>query len=148
MSRYSKRIGTLKALVAGSVIANDPNCSRILDEFDAADSVTKVNPESRRLLLELVHSARAFDTALEAFIVQRGISSKTNGIGNSLKKLSNHSVANVRKINQWEYDRYQNRIANKRNPYMHEAGSYPLNWKELDVLLSEMHSCLSRVVVL
>jgi len=148
MSRYNHRITTLKALVAGSVISKNINCQNILDEFDSVDAVFRVNPEPRRLLLELLHSTRAFDTALEAFVIQKGISSKSTGIGNALTRLLNHRVVNVKKLNQWEHDRYQARIAKKRNPYIHEAGNYPLNWKELDVLLSEMHSCLSRVVVL
>lgn len=149
MSTLNRRLQTMKALVHASaeLSANAAMCSTVCAEFDEAVRASAVSGESRRRLLQILHSTRALDTALKAFVQHHAIQAKPS-LGGYLKALTQHGVMGLRKLPPPRQSQYQQRIVNPRNKYMHEAGAAPTDHHEILALLSEMQSCLAEVTAL
>ncbi|MFN7992729.1 MAG: hypothetical protein U0Q18_03970 [Bryobacteraceae bacterium] len=150
MSTLNRRLQTMKAIVHASaeLSANAAMCSRVCDEFDEAVRVSAVTAEGRRRLLQILHSTRALDTALKAFVQHHARQAKKPSLGGYLKALTQHGVVGLRKLPPPRQSQYQQRIVNPRNKYMHEAGAAPTDHHEILALLSEMQSCLAEVTAL
>lgn len=112
----------------------------------------KTRMRARRRLLEVLHSARALDTALKTFVQHHGCQSPgkkaPTAMGPYLFALRDHSVAGLGQISEAQRHHFQNAIVIKRNIFLHEAGAVPLSDGDVNILLSEMHTCLSLVVAL
>jgi hypothetical protein len=139
----------MKALVHGSVelSADAATCSTVCTEFDEAVRASAIPSDGRRRLLQILYSTRALDTALKAFVQHHAIPAG-HSLGGSLKALTEHRVAGLRRLSPPRKAQYQQRIVDPRNKYMHEAGAAPTNHHEILSLLSEMQSCLAEVTAL
>jgi hypothetical protein len=109
--------------------------------------VSAIPAESRRRLLQILHSTRALDTALKAFVQHHAIQAKPS-LGGYLTALTGHQVVGLRRLTPARQAQYQQRIVSPRNKYMHEAGTAPTDHHEILGLLSEMQSCLAEVTAL
>src|SRR5689334_13912003 len=110
----------MKALVQASaeLSANAAICSTVCAEFDEAVRVSAIPAEGRRRLLQILHSTRALDTALKAFVHHHAIPAKAS-LGGYLNALTGHRVAGVRRLPPPRQTQYQQRIVDPRNKYMH-----------------------------
>ena len=155
MSLHKARIRTLQALVASmTCLATHPRQTEMQQELGEVYAVRKVRMKSRRRLLEVLHSTRALDTALKAFVVAKGCLPRPkhgrpvrapSSLGGYLTALEEHSIAGLNRLTAAERRHYQTSIVNVRNVYMHEAGAFPAIDSEVQVLVSEMHACLTAV---
>jgi hypothetical protein len=148
MSVHKRRVATLKAIVAGSIVASSPDSALINEEFDGVYEAQRLPNLRRRRLLQVLHSTRALDTFLATFLNTHGISSKSS-LGGYLTALSKHSSATLSsQLSVHERDLFQTQIVSLRNTYMHKAGSFPKHDHEVLTLLSDMEACLARVILL
>ena len=155
MSLHKARIGTIQALIATmSPLATHPRQAQMQQEFGEVYKVRKVRMKTRRRLLEVLHSTRALDTALKALVAAkgclprptyRGPARAPRSLGGYLTALEQHSIAGLNRLTAAEKWHYQTSIVDVRNLYMHEAGAFPANDADIQVLVSEMHACLAAV---
>lgn len=144
-----KQIDALQTLILGSTLNKKckAECALINQEFDEVVRVEKVTPLSRSLLLQVLHSTRALDTTLQTFLIMHNCCTG-NSLGGYLYDLKNHKVLGLGTISEKERNNFQTSIVNKRNKYMHKAGTFPINEREVSVLLSQMRTCLNRALYL
>lgn len=150
MSAYKRRVDTLKALVAGSVIGtHSAENTLIEEEFDEAGSTMRVPQLRRRKLLQVLHTTRALDSALKCFLTHHGIPLGGRSLGSYLTGLKNNAGhTTLSPLLEVSRLRYQTNIADPRNQYMHQAGAYPNTDGDIMTLVSEMHACLTEVLAL
>lgn len=113
-SSRQKRVETLKALVAGSILAtNTANLAAIQSEFDETVKVEKVPTLNRRRLLQVLHSTRALDTTLATFVIVKGCfvptprSPRPTSLGSCLKSLERHGVSSMNQLSAQQRRHYQ-----------------------------------------
>ena len=145
MSVKKKRIDTLAALVGGSVVATDNSYAMILGELNEVYRVHSVEPPRRRYLLQVLHGTRALDSTLKAFVAHHGCPTSGNALGRYLGALVNHNLSHLGNLPERSRQRFLRSIVDKRNRYMHEAGTMPATEQEISIIISEMESCLSIV---
>jgi hypothetical protein len=147
MSSHKQRIRLIQAIIAGNpAIYGNPLHPTIQREFGEAYQVRRVRNPQRRHLLQVVHSTRALDSSLRAFVIYHQCLSG-NSLGKYLASLTNHQSPTLNsQLSPRDRHRFQNTIVNTRNRFMHEAGSYPASENDISTLLSEMHDCLFAVV--
>lgn len=147
MSVQKQRINAIQALINGSVIANSPLFSRIAREYNDVLRVNKIKPLGRRRILQVLHSTRGLDSALSAFTTQHGCLpiKKFRTLGGYLSQLTRNNPS-LSKLSHHEKSNFQKDIVELRNRYMHEAGAYPTSEAQVLGLLSDMESCLLRVL--
>lgn len=151
---HSKRIDTLK-VIATSLLGNTIPCQKVEKEFEEVKRVDSMAIEEKtRRLLQILHSTRALDSTLAAFIKKYGYT-YPSGSGKKVKKslysylelicYGNPATANIGKLKKSDLKKYQQTIVNERNRYMHEADAFPIDDREILLLLSEMDECLAKV---
>ena len=149
---HKSRINTLQAILAGTCIGTAPVGSTIQAEFLAVHQAGRIKTSHRRRILEILHSARALDSALKAFIQHHGChvpgQRAPNTMGGYLHALEKHRVPRLGQINATQRTTFQTAVADKRNTFLHEAGTFPISDIEVATLLSDMHACLTTVVAL
>lgn len=147
---HRARVRTLQALVAGTqCLAAHPQHSAIQAEFSEVYAVRRIRRSARRRLLEVLHSTRALDTTLAAFVTHHGCR-MSNGkvpkaLGQYLYALRDHSVGGLGTLAEAHRKQFQTGITNRRNRYMHEAFAFPVTDVEVRSLLAEMDNCLTVV---
>ncbi|MGE5370710.1 MAG: hypothetical protein ACM3QZ_01865 [Solirubrobacterales bacterium] len=148
MSDHKTRINTLQTMIAGSVIANDPNYTLILGEFREVVNVKRITYKNRYRLLQILHSTRALDSSLRAFITQHRypLGAARPALGSYLVVLSRNNPPGRMPLPSAAVARFKTSIVNKRNHYMHAAGAFPAHDDEIKKLLSEMQACLFEVL--
>lgn len=149
---HKTRIRTLQAILAGSCVGTSPVGIVVIDEFDAVHQAGRIRNPNRRRILEVLHSARALDSGLKAFVQHHGCQEPgkqpPNAMGGYLHALQKHTIVGLGKISGTQRTHFQAAIVSKRNTFLHEAGTFPANDVEVDTLLSSMHTCLATVVAL
>ena len=147
---HRARVRTLQALVAGHPsLGAHAQLNDILAEFDEVHAVRKIRRDSRKRLLEVLHSTRALDTTLAAFVGHYGCrapgSQPPKTLGQYLRALRDHGVTGLNRLAEPHRHRFQAAIADRRNHYMHQASAFPPDDVEIQTLLSEMATCLTVV---
>ena len=149
----SNRIETLQ-VIAASLLGNTIPCQKVLKEFEEVKRVDSMAIEEKiRRLLQILHSTRALDSTLAAFIKNYGYtdpsdpSKKVKSLYGYLYLIcfGNPATANIRRLKESDMKKYQQKIVNERNRYMHEADAFPIDDLEILLLLSEMNECLAKV---
>ena len=140
------RIRALQALVAGS--SSLGACASVVDqEFCEVHAVRKIRRAPRRRLLELLHSARALDTALAEFVAVHKCKQNGQSMGSYLIALETHKLTTgLGNLPKQSRIHFQKTIVDERNRYLHQAGAFPNSDPQIDILLSEIHTCLSTVI--
>lgn len=149
---HKARISTLQVILAGTCIGTSQMGPVVHAEFEAVHQAGRIRNPNRRRILEVLHSVRALDSSLKAFIQHHGCQEPGKqppyAMGSYLHALQKHTVAGLGKITATQRTQFHGAIVSKRNTYLHEAGTFPNNNVEVDTLLSDMHVCLSTVVAL
>ena len=150
MATHRQRIIALQTLVAGSVIAGTPQEAVVNNEFGEVIASGYVRRIPRRYLLQVLHSTRALDSALLAFLLHYGIAPPLpqRALGRYLRALRDHALLVIGTLPEARRAHYQNAIVNLRNDYMHRAGAAPNNDVEVATLVAEMEACLAEVFTL
>lgn len=143
----NRRILTLQALTSHS-LRGSPTLPNVLQDLGEVIRVNALQPLRRRCLLQVLLSTRSIDTSLATYAASRRIPLGGRSLGAYLRSFNTHTVAGVGRLSHLERQQFQNRIVNRRNHFMHEAGAYPAGVHEVDRLLAEMHACLARVFTL
>jgi hypothetical protein len=142
----------MQAILAGTCIGAHPAGAHVNAEFEAVHQAGRIRNFNRRRILEVLHSARALDSGLKAFVQHHGCQEPgkqpPNAMGGYLHALQKHTVLGLGQITGIQRSQFQASIVSKRNTFLHEAGAFPVNDMEVDALLSEMHTCLTTVVAL
>jgi hypothetical protein len=133
-----------------SYLAADPSLPNIQSEFAEVYAVRRVRRATRRRILEVLHSTRALDTTLRAFVGYHGCRSPgkplPTSLGQYLYALRDHTVAGLSRFTEAHRRHFTLTISNPRNRYMHEAGAFPTADLDIQTLLSEMDACLAAVL--
>ncbi len=149
MTVTRNRMSTLKTLVAGSRIPA-PMSGVVQAEYEQVFEARRVRNVQRRLLIQVLHSTRALDTALSSLIAALAIPPMPKPGGNPIV-FPPHSLGSMlRYLGKTGLNGnvmlaasvYQQSIVNDRNRYMHCAGEFPTTAAEIDTLLNEMQMCL------
>lgn len=148
MSAHRRRVTTLQALVAGSVVAPRPAGARVHDEFERVAQCGRVRQRDRRWLLQIVHSSRALDTAVGDFTAANGRPNANGTLGRSFFWLRDSLNPVGRRLPEADRVAFQQRVVHVRNHYMHTAGALPVGVHEVTNLLDEMAACLTRILAL
>ena len=152
MSAHANRISTIRVLLAGSPLATLPDYSRIDDELNEVKNVGVIAPLRRRRVFEVFHASRATEAVLRTIVYSNNCFSPNkanpNSIGQYLFALQGHVNPHHGKLSSTERHQYQQRIANKRNQFLHGAGEYPSNQHDVAILLSDMYTCIARSLAL
>jgi hypothetical protein len=128
--------------------------ARIKDEFDELLRVRLIDPERRRMLLEVVHSCRALESTLDAILVSFAIviPDRNKSLGRFLSAFASSAVVGPKKlsdkIDPFSRTRYQEFVAQVRNNMMHRAGAYPKSRDDLDGFMGVLHEWLSHLLAL
>ncbi len=148
MSTLNKRVQLMKALVLSSPAFGPSRLATLIcEEFEEVAKASRLSPEGRRFLLQVLHSTRALDTSLKTFVSYYGITCTTPSLGGYLRALETASSTHrLQDLSPAQRLYYQRQIVGPRNRYMHEAGAAPASHHELLALLSEMQACLSEVL--
>jgi len=134
-----------QAVIAGTCIQANPGYLAVRDEFNAVVQAGQVHARHRRLLLQVLHSTRALDSALVSFLAQRAIPAGRS-LGQNLYVLRDHQRPGLNRLPERRRAHYQGSIVAGRNRYIHRAGQYPAGDHEWHQLLVEMHACLTEVL--
>ena len=147
MSFQKSRVDAIRALLAGSQsVSKSSNFTAIVTEWDEVKSLSSIALLRRRHLLAVLHSTRALDDTLKAFVKYHKLSSTpSKSLGNSLKFLQDAPPGTLTSAFTMR-SHFQNTIANVRNRYMHEAGAYPNSDYEVRTLIAEMEHCVTVVL--
>jgi hypothetical protein len=154
MNDERSRISALNALIAGSPeLAGAAIHPKIIDEFNEVVLVSGLKPRKRYRLLQILHSTRALDSALAAFLDYHGCRRNAKSLGAYLKRLTDLTTNRPgltipNSLPLQAKDRYQTNIVDNRNRYMHGSGEYPVDDAEITNLLAEMHDCLVTILAL
>jgi hypothetical protein len=98
MATHRRRIAALKGLVAGSVLGGTATETRVNAEFDLVVVSGNVRTRSRRYLLQVLHSTRALDSALSAFVAHHAIPNAGHSLGSYLVALRDHTLAGLGRL--------------------------------------------------
>lgn len=145
-----RRVNTIRLLVHGSAVESQPEMAAIERELAEIANVGRLQPETRRRLLQVLHVTRTLDTFLSTLLRVHSIprAADQHSLGAYLTLLVNHTRAGVGRLSERERRRYQDQIVDLRNRYMHEAGAFPSSGNDITVLLNEMYDCIARVSAL
>jgi hypothetical protein len=128
--------------------------ARIAAEFQELQNVSKVTPDPRRRILEILHATRALDSTMDEIFTAIGepIPTKEKALGKYLNKLNSHTVVGPNKfatrLDEPSKLRYKTFVADVRNQMMHRAGEYPVSEKALEGFLAVVNEWLGHVCAL
>src|SRR5262249_60195553 len=135
MSTHRRRIQAMQALLAGSVLSRSSSLGVINSEYTEVIRTHRVRQTLRRQLLQVLHSTRALDTSLKEFTNLHAIPVPNPSLGGYLVALeSNRPGRRLRLLPRAQRLHYQATIVGPRNRYMHDAGAYPRDDREIQTL--------------
>lgn len=146
----NRRRDTIDILISNSIIGRNATheCPIIKGEFNQIFSVDSIRNNNRKRILKVLYSTRALDTTLRVFLDQHGIRNTGDyALGDYLKRLVNHGrTGSLQRLNESSRTKYQEKIVDKRNIYLHNAGRYPTTENEVNIILSEIDSCIIEIL--
>lgn len=149
MSVHSRRVAAIQALVVGSPALSAPGLiPRIVAEFREVGLCRAVHSRNRRRVLQILHSTRALDSALKGFAAHHACTARPPSLGGYLRAFCRPVPGVTGQLSSADYLTFRQRIVDRRNHYMHEAGAFPATDTEVMTLLSDMHHCLTTVLAL
>jgi hypothetical protein len=137
---YKPRVETLRILISGHpALTASARLNDITNELRLIATSSRF-PRRSGWLLAVLHTTRALDTTLSEVLAFRSWRSRSPTLGSYLVELRNRSV-----ITTTERIHYQAAVVDRRNTYMHQAGTIPTRI-EADSILAEMHACVAVVL--
>ncbi|TCD00277.1 hypothetical protein EZ449_21010 [Pedobacter frigidisoli] len=148
MSDQRNRINTIVALLNSNSNLSSGNLNKVKAELHQVVDVHGISPTRRRNLMKVLHSTRALDSTLNAFVEFHNIKNNAKSIGQYLSQLQKHNEQSLQNLSASERSRYQRSIADLRNKHLHTADSYPANEAEVNNIIGEMQTLISRLATL
>lgn len=145
MSARKSRHMLMQALIRGSVLyGTRPKLRDVDAELAELGRCVRLKPIHRQRLLQIFHASRALDTCLAEFLWSNGVTPQ-HGIGKMLNQLKAQQPP-LKGFNNATASAFRSSIADKRNRYAHNAGNFPSSTREVDSLVSEVHSCMTQIL--
>jgi len=140
MNKFKKEVEAIQQIIRGSRWARDPETRVVLDEYQRIIDSNTVRSRERRVALQIMFSSRAIDTFLANICIwdcaQRGVDAEQHyTLERSLGYLNGRGLHNGKHLSQITYDDLCRKVKDKRNRYLHQAGTFPSNL-ELNQFLS------------
>lgn len=146
MSARKSRHLLMQALVRGSSIYTARNNLRDVDaELAELGRCARLRPVSRQRLLQVIHASRALDSCLREILKSNGVN-PTHGIGGMLAQLRTLHPSTRGYLDHATANAFRTSIANKRNRYAHNAGSFPSSTLEVDRLVADVYACMALIL--
>jgi len=145
MSHHKNKINTILTLLDHNPTLTTARLTDIVEELKEALRINDLQPTKRRNILKVLHTMRALDSVLRAFLDHHGLRGDKHSLGDYIKKLHSHNAPHLQKLTGPEKDMYIRNIANPRNKYMHSANRYPTGEAEVNNLVAEAHTLIARV---
>lgn len=135
---YKKRIDDIRhSLINYGFSKLNPE---VIQEFDEINRIKYGENNRSKYLLLAIHSMRGVDTALHLYCMEEGLKFRYPNMTQYLIELKK-----VKIINEKEFDKFNKKVVYKRNLYAHQAGQYPKDRTEIELILQEMNSLLQKV---
>jgi hypothetical protein len=142
----SRRVNALRAIVAGAQARTGSQDFTHVDiELQEIDGVKRINPQTRKWLLEVLHGTRALDTALKEVYRSHGLNPE-HSLGPLLWQLTKLPPGSPGYLTLGNRARFSKRIGDARNQIAHNANAFPRSSKETDGILSEIETCFVLTV--
>ena len=130
MGKRERKLANSVALQLISMCSGNANLSlraqAVKDEFDRVDQVAgMMNSQQQQLLNKVLHITRAMDTGMRTFLEINGVTPSGHSMGNYLADLRKGKTGYFTRLSGGLSDRIQEKIVDKRNKYMHTAGTFP-----------------------
>lgn len=147
--KIKKRIDTINLLIQSMSSIKNSDKIDIKQELKNVLNIDNMQPQERRNLIRIFFTSRATDTFLRSFLENYSLrDSNMYSIGKYIKRLSSHNISAIAKLSLPERDNYIRTIANVRNNFLHKANAYPAGNAEVNKLLTEIHTLITRVSTL
>ena len=148
MGKNSKNVDTalleLKSLCRSSI--EKARVDVIIAEYSYKKNVANARMNNNELY-SILHLTRCLDSSLRLFLELYSILRGQHSMGDYLKGLTNHTEASINKLPENLRVRFQSKIVDQRNRYMHSAGQFP-NRREVGDMENDVCSCLQSVLAL
>lgn len=130
MGKREKKLANSVALQLITMCSGDADLSlraqAVKDEFDRVDLVDgMVTSPQQQLLNKVLHTTRAMDTGMRTFLEINGVTPSGYSMGNYLTDLRRGKTGRFVRLSGGLSDRIQEKVVDKRNIYMHAAGTFP-----------------------
>ena len=141
-----KRVQLLRAIVAGAKARTAGTGFVHVDlELQEIVGVKRTSPERRRMLLEVLHSTRALDTALKEVLRSHGVTPQ-HSLGPILGQLTLLPVGAPGYLTPANRARFHQTVRVARNNLAHNANAFPRSSRETQGILSEIEACFVLAV--
>lgn len=124
------------------------NCAeKVKTEFEKVDSVSSLIGNQKQLMLnKVLHSTRAMDTGMKTFLgVFDALDNVERSMGGYLKRLKQGKEHCFSRMNGGLSKRIMNDVVDKRNRFLHAAGTYPTK-SEAEQIVSDVESYLQTII--
>lgn len=116
-------------------------------EFEKVETVSGIVSNQDQLMLnKVLHSTRAMDTGMKTFLgifdALEGVQKSMGGYLTRLRQGKEHCFG---RMNGGLSDRIQRDVVDKRNRYLHAAGSYP-TMREAEQIARDVESYLQSII--
>ncbi|MGB4849333.1 MAG: hypothetical protein WBP41_15515 [Saprospiraceae bacterium] len=146
-SIQQNRLKTIIALLNSNRAITPVIFRKLKAEFEQVLDVDGIKPLTRKNLLKVLHSTRGLDSTLSTIVNYHHLG-LAKSLGPLIDKFHIHTNTTFGKMYSTECNRYKRSIADTRNDLLHTAGSYPKSEGDVNDLISEMESLISRVLAL
>ena len=146
----NKKLAYSVALQLISMCSGDANLSTkaqaVKNEFDRVDIVDgMVSNQQQRLLNKVLHTTRAMDTGMRTFLEINELIPSGHSMGDYLSDLRKGKAGKFGRLNGNISKRIQEKVVDKRNRYMHAAGTFPSKC-EADQIAEDVASYLQTII--
>jgi len=141
-----RRIETLRALAKGAHTRIGSAVFVHVDhELQEISAVARVTPERRKHLLQVLHAARALETALKEIIRGHGVSPRPT-LGGVLHQLASIPRGQPGYLAGNHVGRFGATVRDVRNRFAHSANAFPRSFRETEQFLDEIERCFALAV--
>lgn len=146
----NKKLAYSVALQLISMCSGDANLSMraqaVKNEFDRVDLVDgMVSNQQQQLLNKVLHTTRAMDTGMRTFLEINELIPSGHSMGDYLSDLRKGKAGKFGRLNGNISKRIQEKVVDKRNRYMHAAGTFPSKG-EADQIAEDVASYLQTII--
>lgn len=150
MGKKNKKLASSVALQLIAMCGSDNALLRkaeiVRDEFDRVNVVSSmINKQEQILLNKVLHTTRAMDSGMRTFLEINGVTPCGYTMGSYLTELRKGKDKKFGRLNGYLSQRIQEDVVDKRNKYMHAAGSFPSK-KEADQIAEDVASYLQTIL--
>lgn len=141
-----RRILTLRAIAQSArARTGSPIFNQIDQEIQELGDVSRVTPQRRKHLLQVLHACRALETALREVLRSYGINPQTS-LGPLFRQLALIPAGQPGFLTPANARRFGRTVRGARNRFTHQANAFPRSSREAEDVLSEIQTCFTLAV--